>query len=240
MARHAERNLDTSGSADDIGDEDTEVAEPTMSEQLADQLGGARGVIESSVPVIVFVLANTAWAHHLNWALAIAAATAVGIAVFRLSRRQTIRHAVNGLVGVGIGLAFAWRSGSAKQFYLPGIVISLVYSLAMLGSVLARRPVVGWVWSLMVARGSTAWREYPTMVRLFSRLTVLWAVTYLTKVAIQAWLFQSTAADDPATGLGIARLALGYPPYALLIAVTVWTVRRRTAADPELAALRVN
>jgi hypothetical protein len=26
----------------------------------------------------------------------------------------------------------------------------------------------------------------------------------------------------------VARLALGYPPYALLLAITIWTVRRIT------------
>jgi hypothetical protein len=98
--------------------------------------------------------------------------------------------------------------------------------------------VVGWIWSLVVAGGSTAWRDRPPMVRLFSRLTVLWSVTYLVKVVIQAWLFSNTAADDPGTALGIARLALGYPPYALLLAFTVWSVRRLMAADPSLADAR--
>ena len=31
---------------------------PSFSEQLADQLGGWRGLIESSIPVTVFVIAN--------------------------------------------------------------------------------------------------------------------------------------------------------------------------------------
>ncbi|MCW3844051.1 DUF3159 domain-containing protein, partial [Micromonospora yasonensis] len=30
------------------------------------------------------------------------------------------------------------------------------------------------------------------------------------------------------TALGVARLALGYPPYALLLLITVWAVRRVT------------
>jgi hypothetical protein len=28
--------------------------------------------------------------------------------------------------------------------------------------------------------------------------------------------------------LGVARIALGWPPYALLLAITVWSVRRVT------------
>lgn len=203
---------------------------PTFSEQLSQQLGGARGLIESSIPVAVFVIANVL--GPLNWALGISAGATVLLAGYRLARRETVRHAINGLLGIGIGALIAWKTGSAKNFYLPGIIISFVYGLAMLASVPFRRPLVGWVWSLLAAGGSTQWREQPAMVRLFSRLTIVWALTYLVKVVIQAWLFRNTAAHDPATALGVTRLALGYPPYALLLAFTVWSVRRVSAVNP--------
>lgn len=204
-------------------------AEPTLSEQIAQQLGGVRGVVESSIPVLVFVIVNIWWFRP---ALFAALGAAVALAVYRLARRETIRHAVNGLFGVGIGVLFALKTGSSKDFYLPGIIISFGYGLAMLASVAVRRPLVGWIWSLVVAGGSMAWRDQPKMVRLFSRLTVLWAVTYLAKVAIQTWIFHNTAADDPGTALGIARIVLGAPPYALLLAFTVWSVRRLRADNP--------
>ncbi len=208
---------------------------PTFSEQLAEQLGGIRGVLESSIPIAVFIIVNF-WA--LRPAMIVSIGSALLIAVVRLLHRQTIRHAVNGVFGVAIGVAFAWKTGSAKDFYLPGIILSAVYGLAMIASVLVRRPLVGWIWSLLIAGGSTRWRDRPPMVRLFSRLTLLWAGTYLVKVAIQTWLFGNTGAHDPGTALGIARLALGYPPYALLLAFTVWSVRRLTASDPSLADVR--
>ena len=34
---------------------------PSFSEQVADQLGGVRGMVESSVPVIAFVFVNVVW-----------------------------------------------------------------------------------------------------------------------------------------------------------------------------------
>jgi hypothetical protein len=208
---------------------------PTFSEQLAEQLGGVRGVLESSIPIAVFIIVNF-WS--LRAAMIVSIASALLIAVIRLLHRQTIRHAVNGVFGVAIGVAFAWKTGSAKDFYLPGIILSAVYGLAMIASVLIRRPLVGWIWSLLIAGGSTRWQDRPPMVRLFSRLTLLWAGTYLVKVGIQTWLFGNTGAHDPGTALGIARLALGYPPYALLLALTVWSVRRLTASDPSLADVR--
>jgi hypothetical protein len=203
---------------------------PTFSEQLASQLGGVRGVIESGIPVLVFVIAKLLL--PLTPALIVAVSSALAIAIWRLARRQSVRHAVNGLVGIGFGAFLAWKTGSAKAFYLPGILISLGYGLALLGSVLIRRPLVGWVWSVVAAKGSTEWRENPRLVRTFSWLTVVWAMTYLAKVGIQAVVFHNTPDTDPGTALGILRLALGYPPYLLLIAITVWAVRR-VAPEPE-------
>jgi hypothetical protein len=207
---------------------------PSFSEQLASQIGGARGVIESGIPVAVFVVANIV--ASLNLALIISVASAVLIAIYRLSRRETVRHAVNGLFGIAIGAFIAWKTGSAKTFYLPGILLSCAYGLAMLASVPLRRPLVGWVWSVLADGGRRDWLDKPKMVKLFNRLTIVWAVTYLVKTVIQAWVFNNTAAHDPATALGIARLVLGYPPYAALLAYTIWSVRRLTARDPSLTA----
>jgi hypothetical protein len=218
--------IDGTGQVDGTGEETL----PTFTEQLAEQLGGVRGVVESGVPVLVFVLANIIWA--LKPALVISVASAVAIGAWRLSRRQPIRHAINGALGIAVGAIIAWKTGSAKNFYLPGILLSLVYGLAMLASVAVRRPLVGWVWSLLVARGSTDWRGNPRLVRTFSWLTVLWALTYLAKVLIQAVVFRHTPDHDPATTLGILRLVLGYPPYILLIAITVWAARRAAAPAP--------
>jgi len=204
---------------------------PSFSEQLAEQLGGVRGVIESGIPVLIFIIAKLIL--PLTPALIVAVGSAVAIAAWRLARRQSVRHAVNGLVGILFGAILAWKTGSAKAFYLPGILISLGYGVALLVSVFVRRPLVGWAWSVLVAKGSTDWRGDPRLVRLFNRLTVLWAVIYLIKVGIQAAVFQHTSATDPGTVLGILRLALGYPPYLLLIAITVWTVRRSVPQEAE-------
>jgi len=201
---------------------------PSFSEQIAEQLGGWRGLVESSIPVAVFVLVNVV--ASLNAALIGSAGVAVAIAVWRLSRRQPIRHAVNGLVGIGIGAIIAWRTGEEKDFYLPGILYGLAYGAALLASVALRMPLVGWIWSVVAAGGSDVWRRDPRLLRVFGWLTVLWGVVWVAKVGVQAGLYLA----DQATALGVARLLLGYPPYALLLAITVWTVRRvnRDAPPP--------
>ncbi|SDY47176.1 Protein of unknown function [Micromonospora pattaloongensis] len=202
------------------GEEDEPL--PSMAEMVADQLGGVRGLVESSVPVVVFVLVNVI--AELRPAVIAAVGTALAIGVLRLVQRRPIRHAVNGLFGVGVGALIAWRSGDAKDFYLPGILYGVAYGLALLGSVAIRQPMVGWIWSMIVAGGRSDWRTDPPLIRLFNRLTVLWGVVWLAKVAAQAALYLA----DMETALGVARLVLSTPLYALLLAFTVWTVRRVT------------
>jgi len=203
---------------------------PTFSEQVADQLGGVRGMVESSIPVIAFVAANAAWA--LRPALIISMATALLIAGFRLSRSQSARHAMNGLVGIGIGALLAWRTGSPVDFYVPGILFSLGYAVAMIASVVVRRPLVGWIWSVVADKGTQRWREDAPLRRVFGWLTLVWAGIYLAKVAGNAWVYFADAftEDQKANILGVMRIALGFPPYALLLALTVWAVRRHLRA----------
>jgi hypothetical protein len=209
---------------------------PTFSEQLADQLGGVRGMIETSIPVLAFVIANIV--SSLNPALIIAIATALGIAAFRLSRRQSVRHAMNGLVGIGIGAFIAWRTGDAKDVFLPGIWLAVGYGVAMIVSIGARRPLVGWIWSVVADKGATRWRDDLGLRRIFGWLTLLWAGTYLAKAAVQfAVYFADTLTDDQKTTiLGVVRIALGFPPYALLAALTVWAVRRYLRTTEPLVA----
>ncbi|MEH0842054.1 DUF3159 domain-containing protein [Micromonospora sp. CPCC 205711] len=195
---------------------------PSLAEQMADQLGGWRGLVESSVPVVVFVLANVL--GELRPAVIASVGVALLIAVVRLAQRRPVRHAVNGLLGIGIGAAIAWRTGDERDFYLPGILYGIGYGVALLVSAAIRQPLVGWIWSVLVAKGRAEWRDDPRLVRTFTQLTVLWGVVWLAKVGVQAALY--LAHQD--TALGVARLALGYPPYALLLLITVWTVRRVT------------
>ncbi|MGC5017676.1 DUF3159 domain-containing protein [Micromonospora sp. DT47] len=195
---------------------------PSIAEQMADQLGGWRGLVESSIPVVVFVLANVV--GELRPAVIASVAVALLIAVVRLVQRRPVRHAVNGLFGIAVGAAIAWRTGDERDFYLPGILYGIGYGLALLASAALRQPLVGWIWSVLVAKGRSEWRDDPRLVRTFTQLTVLWGVVWLAKVGVQAALY--LAHQD--TALGVARLALGYPPYALLLLITVWTVRRVT------------
>ncbi|MEO3820398.1 DUF3159 domain-containing protein [Plantactinospora sp. B24E8] len=206
---------------------------PSLTEQMAEQLGGWRGMVESSIPVLVFVVVNII--GELRPAVIAAVAVAVAIAGLRLAQRRPIRHAVNGLFGIGIGALIAWRTGDERDFYLPGILYGYAYGVVLLGSAALRQPLVGWIWSIIAAGGRSEWRQNPRLVRTFTWLTVLWGVVWILKVGAQHALYVA----NMTTALGAARLALGYPPYALLLVITIWVVRRVNRREPAVPTATV-
>lgn len=203
---------------------------PSFPEQLSAQLGGWRGMLEAAIPVTGFIVVNLVWS--LQPALIGSVAVAVLIAAGRLLQRRPVRYAVNGLFGIGLGAFIAWRTGEARDFYLPGIWISYGYAAAMIVSVAVRHPLVGWLWSVLFDGGRADWRQDPKLARTFGWLTLLWAAVWISKVSAQAGLYLS----DQEHLLGVARLVLGAPPYALMLAVTIWVVRRVQRSAPPAAA----
>jgi hypothetical protein len=204
---------------------------PSFPEQISSQLGGWRGSVEAAIPVVVFIVVNMRWS--LQPALVASVGLALLIAGVRLAQRRPIRYALNGLFGIGLGAFIAWRTGEARDFYLPGIFISYGYAAAMIVSVAVRHPLVGWLWSVLFTGGRAEWRGDPRLMRTFTWLTLLWAAVWIVKVSAQAGLYLA----DQEHLLGVARLVLGTPPYVLLLAITLWVVRRvQREAAPESAA----
>jgi hypothetical protein len=202
--------------------------EPTIAEAVREQIGGPRGLIESAIPVTVFIVANMAtplWSAFgfdkpLRPAIASAVVAAIVIAIVRLARRDSIRHAVNGLIGVGIAAFFAARSGRAEDFYLPGIIFSYVEGLAFAVSALIRRPIVGYAWALLTG-AHPDWREHPALVRAYSLITLVWTAAFWTNSSIQLALYYGGHEN----ALGVARLA-GRSLYVAAFAFTIWYGRR--------------
>lgn len=211
---------------------------PSMSEQIAEQLGGVRGLVESSIPVFMFVLLNLLlgdlWLDlpkrtALYWAIGGAVGTAVLIGVIRLMRKQPVRHAVNGIFGIAVGAVFAWRTGDAKNFYLPGILITLAQVAVFVLSVLVRRPIVGYVWGVLANGGRHDWTGKPRLFRTFQWLTLVWAGSLFVRAGVQGWLWL----QNQPTAIGIVRILVSWPIYAATFAFTVWAVRRVTHAHQE-------
>ena len=206
---------------------------PSLSEQVSEQLGGVRGLIESSLPVLVFVLLNVLLSASfvglekrtaLYWAIGGSVFSAVAIGGYRLSRKQPVRHAVNGVFGIAIGAYLAYRSGNARDFYLPGILLTLGQVAVCLVSVAFRKPLIGYVWGVLANGGKHDWLQHPKLLRTFQWLTLVWAGSLFIRAGVQGWLYLA----DEANAIGIVRVLISWPIYAATFAYTVWAVRRVT------------
>ena len=116
---------------------------PLVDRQLVlEQLGGWRGMVDATLPTIAFIVANSlAGLRPGIWAAGVAA---VLVFVVRLVRRESIQQAVSGLFGVAIAVAIAAWSGQARDFFVLGIVRSAAITAVLAGSILVRRPLVGY------------------------------------------------------------------------------------------------
>jgi hypothetical protein len=209
---------------------------PSMSEQIAEQLGGVRGLIESSLPVLAFVLLNVLLGDAvagldkrtaLYWAIAGSVISAVGIGIFRLIRKQPVRHAVNGLFGIAVGAYLAWRTGDAKDFYLPGILLTFGQAAVLLLSVVVRKPLIGYAWGIMANKGHQDWFGNTRLFRTFQWLTLVWVVSLSIRAGIQYYLW----ALGEANALGIVRILISWPIYAGTFAFTAWAIHRVTSTQ---------
>jgi len=183
------------------------------------KVGGISGIVASSIPVAVFVVANLLF--ELQPALIAALVAGVLVAAWRLARRQRLQPAVSGLLGVGVAAFIAYRTGEARGFYLPGLIYSAVFAVAFLVSVLVRWPLAGVIWHGINGHGH-GWRQDPRLLRAYTLASLLWTVVFVARLVVQGLLYNA----DEETWLGIARLAMGYPLVGVALLGTVWAVRR--------------
>jgi len=194
---------------------------------LLEQMGGVSGLIYSSVPVVVFVLANAIFGLQAGiWS---ALGSAVAITVLRLVRREPLQPAISGFFGVAIAAFIAYRTGSAKGFFLFGIWASLVYGGVFVVSILVRWPLAGVIWNFLNGTG-TAWHKDKPSRFGYDLATLALAAVFGARFIVQRWLYEA----DYTGWLAFAKIAMGYPLYGLALLVVVWAVRR---SDKRLKAL---
>lgn len=212
----------------DAQDSPTTERQPTLLEQM----GGISGLVYSTIPVLVFILVNSLFG--LTAAIWSAVGIAVAITVLRLVRKEPLQPAISGFFGVAIAAFIAYRTGSAKGFFLFGIWASLVYGSLFLVSVLVRWPLVGVIWSFLNGHGMV-WRADRKAIRAYSIATLTWVAVFGARFIVQRWLY-----DEDQTGwLAFARLAMGYPLTAVALLVTVWAVRIAGHRQKDLEAAAV-
>lgn len=176
-------------------------------------------VADGVLPPLVFVGFNAIWGV-IPAAIA-GTGSALLIVVWRLSRGRPLRFALAGLVGTGLAVALALRSGSARDYFLPGLLGGVATTILIAVSIAWRRPLVAWT-SWLTRGWPMDWYWHPNVRPAYSRASWLWAGFFAVRTSAQGWLYLT----GQETALGLVRLIAGWPGLLALLAVTYYLGRR--------------
>jgi hypothetical protein len=197
-------------------------------------VGGVRGVVESVAPGLLFVVVYLAAGQRLAPALYASLGAAVLAVIVRLVQRTPVTQAFSGLLGVAIGVVWAWRTGEAQDYFLYGLWVNVAYAVGTLATIVAGFPLVGLVVGLFAKDGPlgggdwgrvVAWRSDPALRRRYALATWPWVVMFALRLVVQVPLYRSAQV----AWLGTAKLAMGLPLTALVLWLS-WRLARRSTA----------
>lgn len=184
-------------------------------------LGGKKGILDSGVPSLVFLIS-----FNVSKDLPKASVAAIGVAlvltIFRLARKDTLQHVISGLIGVAFCAFLARKTGSAENYYLPGLITNLVYGSVYTVANLLGFPILGLMLGPILGENLN-WRKVEARRRAYIKASWLWVGLFAARLIVQYPLYKS----GNLTALGSARLAMGYPLFAA-VAWGSWLILKNT------------
>ena len=191
-------------------------------DKVLNALGGKRGLIDSGLPSLVFLVVFNISGKDVNAALYAAVALSIVLTLLRLLKRETIQHAFSGLIGVGICALISKRTGNAADFYLPGLWINAGYGLLYAITNLVKWPILGVMLGPILGE-NLLWRKDSARLNAYIKAGWLWVAMFAARLIVQYPLYKSGNINV----LGTARLLMGYPLF-ILTAWGTWQILRKT------------
>lgn len=189
-------------------------------------MGGWRGIAESVLPGLTFIVAWTltydpeTGEANLPLALGLSVGLAVVFTVIRLIQRSPVAAALGGLIATGAAAALALFTGRGQDNFLWGFATNAVYGTAFLVSAVIGWSLIGLAAGFLMGEG-TAWRKDKRKRRVFFWLAITWAALFAARLIVQLPLYFS----GDVAALGAVKLIMGLPLFAPLVAVTWLAVR---------------
>jgi hypothetical protein len=174
-------------------------------ETVIKALGGKKGLIDSGLPAVVFLVTFNL-RNNLREAIVAALSLSICLAIVRLAKKDTIQHSISGILGVLICAYFANRSGNASDFYIPKLLTNLAYGSAYLIANLVGWPLLGIVLGPLLGE-NFEWRKNPERRKIYTRASWIWVAMFFSRIAVQYPIYRSGNVNL----LGTVNLAMGYP-----------------------------
>ena len=191
-------------------------------DKVLNALGGKKGLIDSGLPSLVFLIVFNLSGKNVTSAIYAAIGLSIVLTFIRIVKRETVQHAFSGLIGVGVCAFIARRSGNAADFYLPGLWINAGYALLYALTNLFKWPLLGVVLGPILGE-NLLWRKDPARLKAYTKAGWLWVGMFAARLIVQYPLYKSGNVNL----LGTARLLMGYPLF-ILTAWGTWLILRKT------------
>lgn len=182
-------------------------------------VGGVRGILEALLPGLLFLVAFLI-TQKLMVALILAGVISLGFTIARLLQKGSLVQSLSGLAGLAICAWAALRSGSAEDFYLPGLLTNVAYAIVLLATVIFKVPVMGFLFSFVRSEEKT-WRQNPQRVKAYTLATLVLVGLFVLRLVVQVPLYLT----EHVTWLGVTHLVMGIPLYAVALWIS-WMVSR--------------
>jgi intracellular septation protein A len=163
-------------------------------------------------------------AFYIGWRLfglvaGIVVATAVSFAALWSEHQQGRRGLMAriGLAFIVIQAAVGLVSGSEQLYLAQPVLVSGLYGLAFLGSVVIRRPLTAAFAEEMYPFPDFV-RESDTYRRAFSNISLVWGIYLLGRTAMRL----ATLADSSVEAFMVVNFVTGVPVTAFLLSWSVW------------------
>ena len=203
------------------------VTSPTRQpESLARLLGGSRGAVDATIPVVGFMIGWWLAGRSIAVGSAVAVVAALAVAGYRLRTGIRPRAVLVGVLVVCASALVALYTGRAQDFFLIQVFSNALSALAWSVSIVLRWPLLGLVVGSVLGQ-RTRWRHDPDLLRAYGRASWVWVAQYLVRLAVFVPLY----AAGWVTLLATARVALTWPLIAACLGVSWWVLRRTLPPD---------
>jgi hypothetical protein len=189
-------------------------------------IGGWLGIVESILPALVFV---TILSLTKNTVAAVVSAVSISafFLILQIIRKKPLTQAIAGAVGIGISAFLPLREGGqAADYFVQGFFTNAIYASVLLISVIVRWPIVGLLVGALLG-DVKSWRSDKALARRYQIATILWIGLFSARLVVQVPLYFAGQTEL----LGIFRIAMGVPLYALCIWFT-WLLIRGSVSKP--------
>ncbi|WP_136517353.1 DUF3159 domain-containing protein [Cellulomonas telluris] len=202
----------------DLPDPVEESAARATARRTLERLGGPVGLAVATAPTVAFVAADAA--AGLGPAFVALGVTAVSATAVRLARREPPGAAVAGLVVAAVCATVAAVAGEARAFFLPTMVLPVVFVLAYVVAFAARRPLTGFMVNRL-AGGPRDWYRRPALRRVYVVSSLVGLAMAAANLVVRVVFY---LADEPAA---LAAVQVGATSaFAVHFAVTLVVARR--------------